>query len=83
MEKVIHHIRRIRRQPQHIKRHILRVTITVCAVILAMLWIYSLGTKLASEDTQNKIGNDLKPFSSLKDNLVGGYNNLYNPDSGQ
>ena len=79
MEKIIHHIRKIRRQPEHIKRHILHVLITICAVILAMLWVYSLGTTLGSEDTQTKISNDLKPFSSLKDNLVGGYNSISEP----
>ena len=79
MEKIIHHIRKIRRQPEHVKTHILHVLTLVCGIILVLLWIYSLGTTLSNQDTQTKIGNDLKPFSELKDNLTGGYNNTYGP----
>jgi hypothetical protein len=79
MEKIIHHIRRIRRQPEHVKRQILHILILVCGIILAMLWIYSLGTTFTNQDTQAKIDDDLKPFSALKENIIGGYNNLSNP----
>jgi hypothetical protein len=81
MEKIIHHIRKIRRQPEHVKRNILHITITACGVVLAMLWVYSLGTTLANEDIQPKIDNGLKPFSALKDNFVNGYNTLSTPDT--
>jgi hypothetical protein len=46
MEKIIYHIKRIRRQPDHIKRHILHVLVVVCGIILILLWIYSLGMAL-------------------------------------
>lgn len=82
MEKIIHHIKKIRRQPEHIKRHILHVTIGVFAVILILLWIYSLGTTLTSPDTQVKMNQDLKPFSTLKDNIIGGYNSITSPNLG-
>jgi len=67
MRKIIHHVRK---QPEHIKRHILHVSIVICAVILFFLWVYSLGTNFTSTDTQVKIGQDLKPFSILKDNIT-------------
>ena len=67
MKKVIHHIRK---QPEHIKRHILHVSIVICAVILFLFWIYSLGTALTNSDTQTKMSQDLKPFSILKDNIT-------------
>ena len=73
MKKIIHHIRK---QPEEIRRHILHVFIIVCAVVLILLWIYSLGTTLANPDNRAKISQDLKPFSALKDNMVNGYNNL-------
>ena len=76
MEKIIHHIRK---QPEKIRRHILHVLIVVIAVILLFLWIYSLGTKLADSNTQTKVNNDLKPFSALKDNIVGGYKSFSEP----
>jgi len=78
MEKIIHNIRRIRRQPEHVKRHILHVLVVVCGIILVLLWIYSLGTTLTNSDTQAKMSQDLKPFAVLKDNMVGGYQNITN-----
>ena len=78
MEKIIHHIRK---QPEEVKRHILHLLTLVFAVILVILWIYSLGTTLTSSDTQNKIGQDIKPFSALKDNIIGGWDSMTQPDS--
>ena len=78
MKKIIHHIRK---QPEHIKRHILRVTILACAVVLFLFWIYSLGTTLTNTDAQVKMSQDLKPFSVLKDNIKEQYNNISAPDS--
>jgi hypothetical protein len=68
MKKIIHHIRK---QPEHIKRHILHITIIICAVILFLFWIYSLGTTLTDTDTQTKMIQDLKPLSILKNNITG------------
>ncbi|MBI3305948.1 hypothetical protein HYZ82_02310 [Candidatus Nomurabacteria bacterium] len=73
MKRIIHNLRR---QPEHIRRHVLHVSTMVAGVILLVLWIYSLGTNFSNPDTQTKINNDLKPFSALKDNLVGGYQSL-------
>jgi hypothetical protein len=73
MRKIIHHLRR---QPEEIKRHILHVTTLVFGVVLVLLWIYSLGTTLTSDETQAKINQDLQPLSALKANLVGGYNSM-------
>ena len=76
MEKIIHHFKKIRKQPEHIRRHILHVTIAVFAVLLALLWIYSLGNDLTNGDTQTRINQDLKPFSAIKDNMINGYNSI-------
>lgn len=77
MKKIIHHIRR---QPEEVKRHILHLLVIVAAIILILLWIYSLGTSLANPDTQTKVNNDLKPFATLKNNLIGGFQSIANPD---
>ena len=73
MRKIIYNLRK---QPEHVRRHILHVVTAVAGIILILLWIYSLGTNFASEDTQAKINNDLKPFSTLKANLVDGYQSI-------
>jgi hypothetical protein len=69
----------IRKQPERVKRSILHVTTGIFAVLLVMLWVYSLGTNLSSDDTQAKINQDLKPLSALKANILDGYNVLSNP----
>jgi len=73
MKKIIHHIRR---QPEHVRRHILHISTIIIAVVLLLVWIYSLGASLTNPDTQIKVNNDLQPFSVLKDNLVGGYKSI-------
>ena len=70
---MIHHIRR---QPEEIKRHILHAVTGVFAAVLFLLWVYSLGNTLTSDQTQNKVTQDLKPFSALKANILGGYNSI-------
>lgn len=67
MKRIIHHVRK---QPEHIKRHILHVTIIIFAVILLLFWIYLLGKTLTNTDTQVEMSQDLKPFSILKDNIM-------------
>ena len=73
MKRIIHHIRR---QPEGIKRSILHLLTVIIAIVLFLLWIYSLGTSFNNPETKIKISNDLKPFSALKDNLAGGYKSI-------
>ena len=76
MKKIIHHIRR---QPEKVRRHILHVLLVIFGIVLISFWVYSLGNTLANPNTQAKIGEDLKPLSALKDNMLGGYNSLSQP----
>jgi len=73
MRKIIHHIRR---QPEQVRRHILHVSTFIAGIILILLWIYSLGTSFSNPETEAKVNSDLKPFSALKDNLIGGYKSI-------
>ena len=81
MEKIIHHVKKIRQQPEHIRRSILHIAIGLCAVILFLLWVYSLGTTMTSGDTKAKIDQNLKPFAVLKDNITEQYNSMSEPSS--
>lgn len=78
MRKVIH---KLRRQPEEVRKHILHISTVAIAIIMIILWSYSLGKGLASPETQVKIKHDLQPFSVLKDNLSGGYNSISTPSS--
>ncbi len=73
MKKIIHHLRR---QPEGVRRHILHVSTIIFGVVLLSLWIYSLGTSLTNPEAKKEISDDLKPFSALKDNLIGGYKSI-------
>ena len=76
MKKIIHHLRN---KPEHVRRQILHIATIAGAIIMIILWSYSLGTSLNNPDTQVKLKNDLQPFSILKDNIVGGYNSISTP----
>lgn len=70
VRKIVH---RLRARPEEERRHILTLSmIAVCGVML-VLWIWSLGADLSSEETKSKLQNDLKPFSVLKTNLIDGW----------
>jgi len=75
MKKIIHHIRN---QSEEVRRHILNILTVVAGIILVLLWIYSLGTSLTNPDMQAKANNELKTFSILKANLIGGYQSITN-----
>jgi len=70
MKKLIHHLRR---QPEEVRRHVLHIIIFVAAIIMIILWIFSLGKSLTNPDTKLKMKQDLKPFSVLKDGIIDGY----------
>ena len=67
MRKIIHNLRR---QPEEVRRHVLHISIFIVAIIMILLWVYSLGKNITNPDTQTKMKQDLAPFSDLKDNLV-------------
>lgn len=67
MKRVIHHIRK---QPEHVKRHILHIMIVICAVVLFSFWIFSLGKTFSDSGAQLQMKQDLKPFSLIKDNIT-------------
>jgi len=79
MHKIIYHVKKIRQQPEHIRRSILHIVVLIFAVILFFLWVYSLGTGMGSEDAKAKAIQQVKPFSVLKENITEQYNNISNP----
>lgn len=81
MKKIIHNLRK---QPEEVRRHILHILIFVASGIMITLWVFSLGKNLVNPDTQEKIKQDLKPFSVLKDNIIDGYESISdtNPSTG-
>jgi predicted anti-sigma-YlaC factor YlaD len=78
MKKIIH---KLRQQPEDVRRSISHILTIMFAVVLIILWTYSLSKNLSNPDVQVRAKNDLQPFSVLKDNLVGGYNSISEPAS--
>lgn len=74
-KKTLHHLRK---QPHETKRHIIHVIMFVFGFILFSLWSYSLGQDLGNTNTQLKFKQDLVPFSTLKDSMVGNAGNYIN-----
>ncbi|MFA6324941.1 MAG: hypothetical protein WCX46_01815 [Candidatus Paceibacterota bacterium] len=73
MKKIIH---KLRSHSEENRRHILHIVIFIIGIIMVILWTYSLGRSISNPDTKIKMKQDLKPFSALKDNLVGGYKSV-------
>ncbi|MFZ2072158.1 MAG: hypothetical protein WA101_01575 [Minisyncoccia bacterium] len=73
MKKIIH---KLRQRPEEDRRHILHILTIASAIIMIILWSYSLGRNLTNPDVKEKVKQDLKPFSVLKDNIVGGYKSI-------
>jgi len=73
MRKIIH---KLRQKPEEERRHILHILIIIAAIVMIILWTYSLGKSFTSPETKIKVRQDLKPFSVLKDNLVDGYKSV-------
>lgn len=79
MRKIIHHLRS---KSERERRDILHALTVLFALILIAVWIYSLGENFLNPKTQKKIGQDLQPFSVLKNNLIGGYQSITEPNLG-
>lgn len=73
MKKIIH---KLRQQPEEVKKHLLHIITMVFAVILFIVWVYSLGTGFNDSDIQAKIKNEVEPLSALKDNFINGLNSI-------
>lgn len=78
IKKVVRHLRR---QPEDVRVQISHIATVTVAIIMIILWTYSLGRSLADTETQVKIKQDLQPFSVLKDNMVGGYKSISIPSA--
>ena len=68
MKRIISHLRK---QPESVRRHILHVSTFAYAIILAILWAYSLGQNFKNKDSIDSIKKDLSPLSVLKYDMVG------------
>ena len=79
MKKIIHNIRK---KSEGARRRILHILVFCFAIILFFLWVYSLGTNLTNKENQAKMSQGLKPISTLKANLIDGYNSLTEPNLG-
>jgi hypothetical protein len=73
MKKIIH---KLRNRSEAERRHILHITTFALGLFLIVLWTFSLGRSITSKETKVKVQNDLKPFTVLKDSLVGGYKSI-------
>lgn len=78
MKKIINNLRQ---KPEKVRRHILHVTTVVLALVLFLVWVYTLGAGLGSQEVQVKAQNDIQPFSTLKDNFVNGYKSIQEESS--
>ena len=63
-------VKNLREKPEEERRHILHITVFVLALILFMLWVFSLGTRFSGPENRREIQEDLEPFNLLKDSIM-------------
>ncbi len=80
MKKIIH---KLRKRPEAERRHILNLLMIIVVIIMLALWVFSLSISFSNKDAKIKMQQDLKPFTVLKDNIVGGYNSVSDKNSNQ
>ncbi len=78
IKKAVHHLRK---QPEETRTHILHALTIFAAVVMIILWTYSLGQSFGGAENKAKIKYDLQPFAALKDNLVDGYKSISVPSA--
>lgn len=67
MKKIIHNLRQKSEQD---RRHFLHLIVSVLAILLIIAWILSLGVNISKKETKEKIKEDLKPFTVLKNSIL-------------
>ncbi len=71
--KIVH---KLRQHPEQDRKHIVHIITFIGAVIVILLWTFSLGKSFGAKETEVKIKQDLEPFSVFKDNIVDGYKSI-------
>lgn len=70
IKKVVHHLRK---QPEKDRRHVLHVVTFICAFLLFLIWSFTLGRSINTEETKAKVKDEVKTFSLFKDSVLKGY----------
>lgn len=73
MKKIIHNLRQ---QPEEVRRHILHILMLAFAVILVILWIYSLSNNFSDANTQYELKESIKPLQEFSEDLGGDINSI-------
>lgn len=83
MQRVKRVVHKLRAKSEQEKRHLLHIFTFIGAIILVILWSWSLGVNFSNSNTKEKIKQDIRPFSVLKDNIVGGYKSVSDTNNNQ
>lgn len=67
MKKIINNLRQKSEQD---RRHFLHLIVSVLAILLIIAWVFSLGVNISKKETKEKIKEDLKPFTVLKNSII-------------
>jgi len=71
--KFVHHLRS---KTEEEKKQILYIFMICVIVIMFIFWIWSLGGQISDPQNKSKMKQDLAPFSTLKDDLLNGYDDI-------
>ena len=66
----------LRNKSEEVRRHLLHIIVLSIGIMLLVIWVFTLNRNINDKDTKEKISNNVEVFSSLKDNLVEGYQGI-------
>ncbi len=78
MEKIINDLRS---KPEEERRNLLHFVTIIFAIVMLILWSYSLGSTFGNPETQEQLKEDIKPFQELTQSLSGSYESIASPTS--
>ncbi len=67
-------IENLKKEPEHVRKKILHFVLIIFAIILILLWGLILKSRFSSQEFNDSLKEDTKPFNTLTDGLSNNLN---------
>lgn len=74
MQKIRKIVRRLRARPEHERKHLVNIFTFFGAIVMIVLWTFTLGSSFSDPDLKTQVKQEFQPFDQLKANVIDGYN---------
>ena len=67
-------IENLKKEPEHVRKKVLHTLLVIFAIILILIWGVVLKFRFSSQEFNNNLKEDTKPFNTLTDGLSNNLN---------